>query len=158
MWFTLVSLHILAAMSWVGGMMFLSLILAPLVRKESAMPEFTEFFRSCARRFRIVVWVATGLLLTTGPILLSQWGMDLTNPSTWSPIVRVKLGLVALLLSLTFLHDLVLGPMVSQVGTIPTSSRTLRQHLLLETARLVPRLSLLIALAVVLAAAELARS
>ena len=37
MYSTLVILHILAAMSWVGGIIFLSLVLAPLVRGRKAV-------------------------------------------------------------------------------------------------------------------------
>lgn len=138
--------------------MFLSLVLAPLVRSRQAVPECMALFRSAALRFRIVVWLAMGVLLTTGPVLLSQRGMDPTNPASWSRIVIVKLGLVALLLSLSFLHDLVLGPRVNQVSATPASSRTAWQKTIMQTTRWLPRISLLIALAVVLAAVELARS
>jgi putative copper export protein len=154
----LVSLHIVAAVSWIGGMIFLSLVLAPLVRSRQAAPEFTALFRSAALRFRIVVWLAMGVLLTTGPLLLSQRGMEVTNPSTWSRVVHVKVGLVALLLSLSFLHDLVLGPRVSQVSAMPASSRTAWQQTIVRTARWLPRISLLVALAVLFAAVVLARS
>ena len=156
--YALVVLHILAAVSWIGGMIFLSMVLAPLVRSRKAAPEFMALFRSAALRFRIVVWLAMGVLLTTGPILLAQRGMQLTNPASWSQIVSLKLGLVALLLTLTFLHDLVLGPRVSRVSAIPAASRTAGQQTILYIARWLPRLSLLIALAVVLAAVALARS
>jgi uncharacterized membrane protein len=156
--YVLVVLHVLAAVSWIGGMIFLSLVLAPLVRSRQAAPEYTALFRTAALRFRIVVWLAMGILLTTGPVLLSQRGMEVTNPSTWSRIASVKLGLVALLLSLSFLHDLVLGPRINQVSAIPASSRTAWQQTVVRTARWLPRISLLVALAVVLAAVELARS
>jgi uncharacterized membrane protein len=115
-------------------------------------------FRSAALRFRTVAWLAVGVLLTTGPILLSQRGMQPTNPASWPTIVHVKIGLVALLLTLTLLHDLVLGPRVSDASAIPESSRTAWQAIIVQTARWLPRLALLVALAVVLAAAVLARS
>jgi putative copper export protein len=156
--FALVTLHILAAIGWIGGMMFLSLVLAPLVRSRQAAPEFMALFRSAALRFRIVAWLAMGVLLTTGPILLSQRGMQPTNPASWPPILHMKVGLVALLLTLTLLHDLVLGPRVSHATTIPESERTRWQVTIVHTARWLPRLALLVALAVVLAAAVLARS
>jgi putative copper export protein len=158
MYLAFVALHILAAIAWIGGMIFLSSVLAPLVRNHKAAPEFMALFRSAALRFRIVAWLAMGLLLTTGPVLLSQRGLSLTDPSAWPQIVRLKLGLVVVLLVLTALHDLVLGPQVSQAGAIPESSRTTWQQVVVRTARWLPRLSLLIALAVVLAAIAIARS
>jgi copper resistance protein D len=158
MYSTLVILHILAAVSWVGGMMFLSLVLAPLVRERKAAPEFMALFRSAALRFRPIVWVAMLILLSTGPMLLSRRGIQVMEPASWPGIVTVKLTLVSLLLLLTLLHDLILGPRVSRVSTISESQRTTGQHVIFKTARWLPRLSLLLALAVVIAAAVLARS
>jgi uncharacterized membrane protein len=150
--------HLLAAVAWIGGMIFLSLVLAPLVRSHKAAPEVMALFRAAARRFRIVVWLAIGVLLATGPILLSQRHIDVMNPATWPPIVTLKLGLVALLIMPTLLHDLALGPWVSEISLIPEAARTRREHNLVRTARWLPRLSLLIALAVILVAVVLARS
>jgi copper resistance protein D len=62
------------------------------------------------------------------------------------------------LLFLTLLHDLVLGPQVSQVSAIAESQRTTGEQVIFKSARWLPRLSLLIALAVVVVAAMLARS
>lgn len=158
MYSTLVILHILAAVSWVGGMIFLSLVLAPLVRSRKAVPEFMALFRSAALRFRPIVWVAMAILVMTGPMLLSLRGVAVASPSSWPGIVVVKLTLVALLLFLTLLHDLVLGPQVSRVSVIPESQRTAGEQVVFKTARWLPRLSVLLALAVVITASMLARS
>ncbi len=158
MYSTFVVLHILAAMSWVGGMIFLSLVLAPLVRGRKAAPEFMAMFRSAALRFRPIVWIAMAILLITGPMLLSHRGLSVMAPASWPRIVTMKLTLVALLLFLTLLHDLVLGPQVSRVSAIAESQRTTGEQVIFKSARWLPRLSLLIALAVVVAAAMLARS
>ncbi len=158
MYSTLIVLHILAAVTWIGGMIFLSLVLAPLVRGRKAAPEFMALFRSAALRFRSIVWVAIVVLLATGPMLLSMRGIQVSSPTSWTGIVTVKLMLVALLLLLTLLHDLVFGPQVSRVSAIPNSQRTAGEQVVFKTARWLPRLSLLIGLAVVIAAAMLARS
>ncbi|MBI5672045.1 MAG: hypothetical protein HZC50_01995 [Nitrospirae bacterium] len=158
MYSTLVVLHLLAAVTWVGGMVFLSLVLAPLVRSRKAVPEFMALFRSAALRFRPIVWVAMVILLITGPMLLSHRGLSVMAPASWPGIVAVKLTLVGLLLFLTLLHDLILGPKVSRVGTIPESQRTAAEQFVFKTARWLPRLSLLIALAVLITATMLARS
>lgn len=158
MYVALVGLHIFAAMSWIGGMIFLSLVLAPIVKSRKAAPEFMALFRSAARRFRLVAWVSMGLLLTTGPMLLAHRGMALTHPESWPFIVSLKLGLVLVLLVLTLIHDLLLGPRVSQASMVPPSSRTTWEHTVVHTARVLPRLSLIVALVVVFAAVMLARS
>jgi uncharacterized membrane protein len=153
-----VALHVLAAVTWVGGMIFLSLVLAPLVRSRKAAPEFMALFRSAALRFRPLVWIAMVILVSTGPMLLSRRGIYVTDPASWPGIVTVKLALVSLLLFLTLLHDLLLGPRVSRVSTIPESQRTSGEQMVFKTARWLPRVSLLLALGVVIAAAVLARS
>lgn len=158
MYATLVILHILSAMTWVGGMIFLSLILAPLVKGRKAAPEFMALFRSAALRFRPIVLVNMAILLTTGPVLLAQRGISVMHPASWPAILTVKLTLVAGLLFLTLLHDRVLGPKISQVSTLPESERTTGEQVVFKTARWLPRLSLFIALGVVIAAAILARS
>src|SRR6185437_5250409 len=158
MYSTLVVLHILAAVTWIGGMVFLSLVLAPLVRGRKAAPEFMALFRSAALRFRPIVWVAIGILLITGPMLLSLRSIDVTSPAAWSGIVTVKLMLVALLLFLTLLHELVFGPRVSRVSAIPASQRPPGERIVFQTARCLPRSSLLIALSVLVAAEMLTRS
>ncbi|HEU5406163.1 MAG TPA: CopD family protein [Nitrospira sp.] len=158
MYSTLVVLHILAAVTWIGGMIFLSLVLAPLVRGRKAAPEFMALFRSAALRFRPIVWVAIAVLLITGPMLLSLRGIPMTSPASWPGIVTLKLMLVSLLLFLTLLHDLVFGPQVSRVSAIPDSQRTSSEQIVFKTARWLPRLSLLIALAVMISATVLART
>ena len=84
--------------------------------------------------------------------------IDFTNPTTWPQIVVLKLGLVALLLLLTFLHDLGLGPRVSQISAMPESARTSWEQVLAQSSAWVPRLALILALGVLFSAVILARS
>ena len=139
-------------------MIFFSLVLAPLVRGRKAAPEFMALFRSAALRFRPIAWIAMAIVLTTGPMLLVRRGIDVLTPTSWPWIVTLKLTLVGLLLLLTLLHDLVLGPQVSRVSAIPEPQRTTGEQVVFKTARWLPRLSLVIGLAVVITAALLARS
>jgi copper resistance protein D len=156
--FAIVSLHVLAAVMWIGGMVFLSLVLAPLLRSANVTSERVTLFRSTAKRFRIVAWLSIVALLTTGPALLHARHLLLTVPTDWPAVVRIKIGLVGLLLLLTIAHDLYLGPRAGQFNAIPESARTRVDWMLVMTSRWLPRFSLLIAVAVVVAAAVLARS
>lgn len=156
--FVLLWIHVLSAVAWIGGMIFLSLVLAPLVRRRSAVPEFAALFRTAALRFRVAVWISIVGLLSTGPLLLEARGWSLFDPGQWPAILRVKFGLVALLLGLTVSHDLVLGPRMSRMAALPPAARTPGQRALLRTATWLPRMALLLALAVVGAAVILART
>ena len=154
----LVWLHVLAAVSWIGGMIFLSLVLAPLVRSRKAAPEFMALFRSAARRFRFVVWGAIAVLLSTGPVLLLQRGLSLLNPTEWPHVLWLKLGLVGALLLLTATHDLLLGAQVRKISALPEGARSSWEQTIVRTSSWVPRVALVLALGVLLAAVAFARS
>lgn len=153
----LVWLHVLAAVAWIGGAMFMSLVLAPLVRSPKAAPEFMALFRVAARRFRVVVWSAIALLLTTGPVLLYQRGLSVLAPTEWPHVLRIKLGLVAVLLLLTVAHDLLLGPAVRRISALSAGARTRWEQTLVRLASWVPRVGVLLGPAIIFAAVLLTR-
>ncbi|MHB8253433.1 MAG: CopD family protein [Acidiferrobacter sp.] len=109
----LITLHILAATTWVGGLIFFMLAVVPAARMapQAAIPFLL------GRAFRPVAWVALGTLLATGPLLLWVQGMGpsvLARKTFWESAfgltLIVKLSLIALVLALTAWHDTVLGP------------------------------------------------
>jgi putative copper export protein len=111
-------------------------------------------FRTVARRFRLVVWGAVAVLLTSGPVLLHLRGLSIVKPAEWPRVLTVKLGLVAILIALTAMHDLVVGPRVADLRTRSHSSH----QILFAISAWLPRLSLVLALVVLWTAVMLARS
>lgn len=154
----LIWLHLLAAVAWVGGMLFLSLILVPALKQQMAEAPRAALFRAVARRFRLLVWGAIALLLITGPVLLLFRVPSLTDLSSWTVAARVKLSLVAVLLLAVSLHDFWLGPKVGRLKARPEAVRSPADHLQLALAPWIGRGVLLLALMVLLAAVVLARS
>ena len=154
----LVWLHVLAAVSWIGGSIFLSVVLVPVLRREPFASQKTALIRTTALRFRPVVWGAIAILLLTGPMLLHQRGISMMNPSEWPTILSIKLGLVAILLLFTVTHDLVLGPRVGRILQIPAESRTSSDHAMVAWSPWIARSSLILTLAVLLAAVVLVRT
>jgi copper resistance protein D len=154
----LIWLHLVAAVSWIGGMVFLSVVLVPILKREPFASQKTLLFLAMARRFRVVVWGVIAVLLFTGPLLLHQRGIPIADPSRWPTILAVKLGLVTILLLLTLAHDLIIGPRVGRIVQLPTESRTRFDHALVLWSRWVARFSLFLALAVLFAAVMLART
>lgn len=154
----LIWLHLLAAVGWIGGMVFLSVVLAPLVRSRKAAPEFMALFRSAALRFRFVVWSAIAVLLLTGPMLVLSHGWPLFEPARWPSLLGIKLSLVALLLLMTLAHDLIFGPRVRAILAFPPDKRTASDQTILAAATWLPRAALVLSLAVLFAAVMLARS
>jgi copper resistance protein D len=156
--FTLVWFHLIAAVSWIGGTIFLSLVLAPSYRAVASKPDAGALFRTTARRFRLVVWSAIAILLLTGPMLVISHGWALFEPTRWPSVLRVKLSLVAGLLLLTLAHDLVLGPRVRAILALSPERRAATDQTILTAASWLPRLTLILAVAVLFAAVMLARS
>jgi uncharacterized membrane protein len=154
----LVWLHLLAAISWIGGTIFLSVVLVPVLKREPFASQKALLFRTIAMRFRVVVWGAIAVLLLTGPLLLHQRGIPIADPLGWPMVLVVKLGLVANLLLLTLTHDLIIGPRVGRIVQLPTKSRTRFDHTLVQWSPWVARFSLVLALAVLLAAVVLVRT
>ena len=154
----LVWLHLLAAISWIGGMLFLSVVLVPVLKSEPFASQKALLFRATARRFRAVVWGSIAVLLFTGPLLLHQRGIPITDPSEWPKILATKLGLVAILLLVTLIHDFIIGPRVGRAARIPTESRTGFDQALVLWSPWLARFSLILALGVLFAAVVLVRT
>lgn len=154
----LVWLHVLAAVSWIGGAIFLSVVLVPVLRREPFASQKALLFRTTALRFRVVVWGAIATLLLTGPLLLHERGIPIADPAGWPMVLGIKLGLVAILLLFTVTHDLIIGPRVGRILQIPMESRTRLDHTLVMWSPWLARSSLLLTLAVLFAAVVLVRS
>ena len=108
----LIWVHLVAAVAWIGGMLFLSLVLVPILKREGFAGERRSLFQASAQRFRIIVWTSIATLLITGPILMTTSSQYLAGESGWPVVFKVKLSLVAILLGLTALHDFWLGPRI----------------------------------------------
>lgn len=150
-------IHLLAAFAWIGGMLFLTLVLVPLLRREPFAAQRGPLFRAVGLRFRFLVWTAVLVLVTTGPLLLILRGLDLRDPAGWPAVLKGKLVLVALLIGLTAAHDFWLGPKAAARmkgagpgGSVPTDR-------LLRVAPWIARVGLGFALLVLLLAVALVR-
>jgi uncharacterized membrane protein len=98
-------LHVLAALVWIGGMLFVALVLVPVVRAQADPALRARLFHHVGVRFRAVGWAALLLLLATG--LANLWMRPYLLTLTR---FQWKLGLVVLALALAAAHDFVLGP------------------------------------------------
>ena len=92
-------------------MLFIALVLVPVTRRIPDPTLRVKLVQDTGRRFRTVGWIAVAVLVVTG--LLTLW----IHP--WllsSPRLQWKLGLVALALILSAIHDFVLGPKAGAPG------------------------------------------
>ncbi|MFQ5671440.1 MAG: DUF4149 domain-containing protein [Acidobacteriota bacterium] len=136
---TLVTLHLLGAVVWIGGMLFVVLVLTPVLRGRPSV-ERTALLSAVGRRFLNIGWTALGVLLLTGPTLWALRGFHVT------PALGIKLILVAVILYLSVLHDFFLGPrLVAHLERGGEAERTLQ---LRRRVALLARLNALFAIVV----------
>lgn len=157
-----VTVHVLAALFWLGGMFFLALVGAPVLRKLEDPRLRARLFAALGRRFRTAGWWAIGILLVTGTLNLHFKGLlqsrVLSDPAFWATTyghaLAWKLTGVAGMIAVSAIHDFILGPRASSEneseGRPDGTSR--------KWASWLARLNALLGIAVVVAAVYLARS
>ncbi|MBI2935479.1 MAG: CopD family protein [Chloroflexi bacterium] len=126
-------LHILAAAAWIGGMVFLALVLVPVLRGAEYRGIAASFIQKAGVRLRWLGWGSVGVLVVTGLLNLAHrvgWS-GLADIELWQSsfghILAVKLALAAMVALLMALHDFVLGPRATTLlKAAPASSRALR--------------------------------
>ncbi len=160
LYFVNVTVHVLAALLWLGGMFFLAAVGAPVLRKVESPQLRQLLFQRLGARFRQVGWACIGVLLVTGVLNLwfrgaLRWSL-LSSSAFWSqPFGRAlawKLGAVTLMLALQVVHDFVVGPRAGRFP--PGSSEALRYR---KAAAWMGRVSVLVGIVIVIAAVRLAR-
>jgi putative copper export protein len=117
-WITVLWVHLIAAMVWIGGMAFLTIIAAPSL-KRSAPPEVQPIlYKDIGRRFKLVGWICIFILILTGPIniyhhITSHHMID-DGEDSFHGVFVLKLGLVLIMILLSLIHDFVLGPLLGE--------------------------------------------
>jgi copper resistance protein D len=105
--------HLLAALTWIGGMLFIAFVLVPVARRlEPGLR--ARLVHETGVRFRAVAWIAIGVLLASG--LVNLW----LRPELLSaPRFHWKLLTIVAVLALSAVHDFVLGPRAGRPGADP---------------------------------------
>jgi uncharacterized membrane protein len=155
-------LHVIAAITWIGGMLFLVAVLVPLLRQPAMRERAMELFHALGVRFRLVGWISLGTLVVTGLFNLHHRGIGLDSIFTgrafagaWGHALAGKLCLVAVILVSSLIHDFHVGPKATRLareGASPEQRERLRR-----AASWMGRITLLLALAVVAVAVVLVR-
>lgn len=159
-YYVLVTLHVLAALLWLGGMFFLGLVGAPVLRSVEPARLRQELFNQLGLRFRTVGWTAIATLLLTGTAMLHLRGLlhvsvlgssDFWRTTTGTALA-VKLATVAFMVTVSFVHDFIHGPAASRTPSGTPAAAAMRRR-----ASLLARANALVGLVLLLAAIRLAR-
>jgi copper resistance protein D len=155
-----VSIHMLAALFWLGGMFFFAAVGAPVLRKVEPPALRAELFTTLGNQFRTVGWIAIGVLLVTGVGNLHFRGLlraDLwVNAAFWSSgyghALAWKLAAVATMIVASGLHDFVFGPAATRL--VPGSPAAVAMR---RRAVWLARINAVVGVILVLAAVKLSR-
>ncbi|PKB71029.1 MAG: hypothetical protein BZY87_08030 [SAR202 cluster bacterium Io17-Chloro-G6] len=143
-----VVIHVISAVTWLGGMLFLVMVMLPLARRGMASGQpgpGMAVLRDAANRFLPVAWGAMIVLAVTGAYLAwDHWGIRpdvfFTSDTRFMNILRAKSVLFLFVVVLSLLHDFWLGPMILKrleearsAGQPPP--RSLARSIVLLTAR-----------------------
>lgn len=113
-----VTIHVLAAMLWLGGMFFLGAVGAPVLRAIEPPPVRQRLFQELGSKFRRVGWIAISVLVVTGVLNLYfrgwlHWSV-LGSASFWRTslghALAAKLTFVILMITISAIHDFAHGP------------------------------------------------
>jgi putative copper resistance protein D len=132
--------HVLAAVVWAGGMLFLGPIAAPALRGLEPPEARARAFLAVGRRFRPVGWACIAVLVATGFTNLLGLGLNpLTDPGfllrpPFGHVLLTKLALVAVAIVLSALHDFVWGPRAFTPGP-PTPEKERYRRRAIAVAR-----------------------
>jgi copper resistance protein D len=162
-WYQLsVFIHVLSAITWIGGMLFIVMVMAPLLRSPDFRPQATRVLHSTGKKFKKIGWACLILLFITGFINAgARWGFSVIFTSVfWATpypgqILMHKLFIYLVIIVLSYVHDYHIGPnAVSAMRAAADAPETLK---LRKAASRMGRLSLLLALAVLWLALRLVR-
>jgi putative copper resistance protein D len=108
-------LHLLATMTWIGGLVFQVLVVFPTLARAAPTGERLRFALSLEARFRVILWPAVGLVLFTGLVnLMNVWYATVVTAGSISlmfiPLLSVKLGLVIGMIAVQAVQQLLIYP------------------------------------------------
>ncbi len=113
--------HVMAAILWIGGMLFLTLVIAPFLRSLNDRKQQSILYQAVGTRYRFWGWVAIVTLLITGPVNLYLMGISpllIFNPTfhgtDYGFALMMKLAFVFIIVASSLLHDFWIGPKARQ--------------------------------------------
>ena len=106
-------LHVVAACSWVGSMIFFATVVVPVLHRDDVQTFGPRLLRVLGARFRVLAWTSLAVLVLTGISNLSLRGIGLEalcQSSLWRTsfgrALGWKLGFVGITIAVTAAHEL----------------------------------------------------
>ena len=115
-------IHLAAAITLIGGLMFSQFVLTPVARKTPSDSKAREVVRLSGRRFRTIAWVSLIILILTGAYQMLNESGAARIETTWGVVLMLKLLLFVIAFGLLLVHDFIIDPYApSSQDTSPAS-------------------------------------
>ncbi|MCB0409848.1 MAG: CopD family protein [Flavobacteriales bacterium] len=136
-------LHVIFSAFWIGGMLFLPLILLPSIKNN---PERTHLLFHTGIKFRFYGWIALIGLIITGIINMQfknfSFNIEFLTNNQIGKLLGIKLLLFCIMIAISGLHDFYIGTKtIEQIQQNKTKN-------IKQLARWSGRINLLIALSI----------
>lgn len=102
--------HFIAVMAWIGGALFVSFVLRPVIVRSEPSSQYVVFLKRIQVRFKTIRWASIVAILITGFLNLLYEGGTERLESFWGAILMIKVLLAAIAIGLTGISDFVLRP------------------------------------------------
>jgi copper resistance protein D len=103
-------LHIIGAAFWIGGMLFLPLVLLPGIKSH---PDRSSLLMTTGLKFRFYGYIVLALMLVTGLLNIYLRGISFSLEffilSHYGQLVTYKIVLFVLMVFISLMHDLFVG-------------------------------------------------
>lgn len=113
-------LHLAAAIVWIGGLAFISMVLVPTLRAPALRPQALVLLRVTGRKFQRIAYASFVTLAVTGVAnLYFKAGGSLAVvgalwPTPYGRLLAAKVLLVLAIVALSLYHDFVVGPQAAR--------------------------------------------
>ncbi len=107
-------IHLVAAIAWVGGLLFHRLVVRPaigrVILQGKGLEILTGILSRIEARFKTLRWLSLATLVVTGIVNLLNEGGSARMESTWGAVMMLKLFFVLIVIGLTAIHDVGMAP------------------------------------------------
>ena len=139
--------HLIATVVWIGGIVFMALVVTPVAGSE---PGCSRFLTAIQRRFTPIANLCLAALIVTGMVQLtanSNYVGFLNFSNLWAKAILLKHIAIGGMIATALYMSLVLQPDINRIGMLMTAGKATPE----QTAALAKRQAQLVQINIVLA-------
>lgn len=142
--------HVVAAVVWFGGMLFMAAVMVPAARSVLDPPSRGRFMADIGRRFRPITWACVVVIVLTGVLNIHfRIAAGVPDLRFFMRTLTAKFLLLIVILALTAFHDVVHAPKAAGAPAGPPQDVAAMRRRMIRLSW-IPRITVLLGLVVIL--------